>query len=519
MSGGKTLCAAAGLAALMLVASEASADGAFVWNKGADLYEPSQKAIILHHKDVEDLILQVKYSGVARDFCWIVPLPAVPEISAVERDVFSEISLYTQQRWKWGYRSAGEPKVEVIARKKVGVYDTAVLRASDPGELQRWLVKAGYAFPESGKHLLAHYARRKWVFVALRIHPEELTSEVAAKLHKGTIQPVLFTFKSGHIVYPLYISSMNAGETEVLLYVLADHPVAHPWFQTDNHPRWAIGGKSFLKYESMARWVDNWRDGYYYRRVTEKELPECRAVLKRMSDARFFLTRLHGRFCSQLMSDDVVFLPSPGLKAQLTQRKHFAARLLIERYIATTGYRCFWKLPNRDRYKTADTVIHRVGQEPGVNEVRTEILKETGEAHRDAMVRLPPAWFEKLDTRESVYLLRSALSFHHQMLEARAAATDRAKAGAQLQEGEQFAMTICCRVLARPVPQYEHWEQFQKHWPEIERAVSEREMKTLATNRASALPAAAWLAGPVLVLAGLGLLTFFTYRKNKRQPE
>ena len=520
MSGRKTPCAAAaGLVALMLLASDASADGAFIWNKGADLYEPSQKAILLHQKDVEDLILQVKYSGPARDFCWIVPLPSVPEISAVKRDVFSEISLYTQLRWKWGYRKAGEPKVEVIARKKVGVYDTVVLKGSDPGELQRWLVKAGYAFPASGKHLLAHYARRKWVFVALRIHPQELTSVVAAKLHEGTIQPVLFTFKSTPIVYPLYNSSMNAGETEVLLYVLADHPVAHPWFHTDNHPRWAMRGTSFLEHESMVRFVDKWGKGYYYRRVTEKELPACRAVLKRMSDSRFFLTRLRGRFCSQLMSDDVVILPSPRLKAQLTQRKHFAARLMIERYIATTGYRCFSKLPNRDRYRIADAVIHRVGLEAGINEVQSEILKETGEAHRAGIVRLPPGWFQKLDKREGVHLLRSALMFHRRMVEARAAVRDRTKATAQLQEGEQFAMTICCRVLARPVPQYKSWEQFQKHWPEIESAVSEREMKTPATNRASNFPVIAWLPGPVLVLAGLGLLAFFAYRKNKRQPE
>jgi len=34
------------------------ADGVFVWNKGVDLYEPSQKAVILHADGVEDLVLQ-----------------------------------------------------------------------------------------------------------------------------------------------------------------------------------------------------------------------------------------------------------------------------------------------------------------------------------------------------------------------------------------------------------------------------------------------------------------------------
>jgi len=92
--------------ALMLFPCYSLADGAFVWHKGADLYEPSQKAIILHKDGVEDMILQVKYSGPARDFCWMVPLPAVPTLSVVKRDVFAEISLYTQRRWKWGYKGA-----------------------------------------------------------------------------------------------------------------------------------------------------------------------------------------------------------------------------------------------------------------------------------------------------------------------------------------------------------------------------------------------------------------------------
>lgn len=39
------------------------ADGCFVWRKGADLNEPSQKAIIYWNDDREVLVLQVKYEG------------------------------------------------------------------------------------------------------------------------------------------------------------------------------------------------------------------------------------------------------------------------------------------------------------------------------------------------------------------------------------------------------------------------------------------------------------------------
>ena len=58
------------LAALCIfgLASGARADGCFVWNRGADLYEPSQKAIIHWHRGTETMVLQVKYEGPAEDF-------------------------------------------------------------------------------------------------------------------------------------------------------------------------------------------------------------------------------------------------------------------------------------------------------------------------------------------------------------------------------------------------------------------------------------------------------------------
>ena len=58
-------------------------DGCFFWRKGADLYEPSQKAVIYHKNGREKLILQVKYEGPAEDFAWIVPLPAQPQVEAI----------------------------------------------------------------------------------------------------------------------------------------------------------------------------------------------------------------------------------------------------------------------------------------------------------------------------------------------------------------------------------------------------------------------------------------------------
>jgi len=218
---------------LLLSTANLLADGCFLWNKGADLNEPSQKAIMCFNGEEETLILQVKYEGAPKDFAWIVPLPAKPEVDVIEDDQspFAEISLYTQQRNRWGYRGADSGvgvksgKVQVLEQKTVGVYDIAVLASDDAAALTGWLNNNGYAFPEKRSDVLAHYTKKHWVYVAMRISNASLNKSEVKKLNTGELQPIRFTFKTPQLVYPLTISSVNAGETELLLYVLTEAPM------------------------------------------------------------------------------------------------------------------------------------------------------------------------------------------------------------------------------------------------------------------------------------------------------
>jgi hypothetical protein len=218
---------------MAIAVADVYSDGCFVWRRGADLNEPSQKAIIYWREGKEVLILQVKYEGQAEDFAWIVPLPAYPEVTAIDanKSPFAEISLYTQRRFRWGRKgmpitsAVSEGLVTVIERKIVGVYDIAVLSAIDPGALNKWLNNNGYAFPTERSDLLEHYTKKSWVYVAMRIDPNALKKDEVEKLKVGELQPIRFTFAADEMVYPLKISSINAGETELLLYLLANDPM------------------------------------------------------------------------------------------------------------------------------------------------------------------------------------------------------------------------------------------------------------------------------------------------------
>ena len=52
-------------------------------------------------------------------------------------------------------------------------------------------------------------------------------------LGTGSIQPLRITFATDELVFPLRISSINNGESEVLLYALTDHRMESEGFKTE----------------------------------------------------------------------------------------------------------------------------------------------------------------------------------------------------------------------------------------------------------------------------------------------
>jgi hypothetical protein len=311
-----------------LVASGVWADGCFVWKSGADLREPTQKAIIYWKDGREVLVLQVKYEGAAEDFAWIVPLPARPKVSAIdaEKSPFAEISLYTQLRRRWGYRGKDtadeqEAKVTVLERKTVGVYDIAIVAASEAGALSTWLNNNGYSFPEEHKDVLEHYMRKKWVYVAMRIDRKALESDEVKKLKTGELQPIRFAFAAREMVYPLKISSVNAGKTEVLLYLLADTPMV----VKSDYRRAGLSIEENIPY-AFSAYTMRYLDPEYgtYRKARAKVLPLTWDALGAPKDAELSLCRYRAVYKVQEMVDDLTFepfKPVPYWKKQLRRER------------------------------------------------------------------------------------------------------------------------------------------------------------------------------------------------------
>ncbi len=285
------------LCVLAPAGARAGADGCFVWRKGVDINEPSQKAIILHHAGREDLILQVKYSGPVAEFGWLVPVPGKPAVEKADMKCFYELSRYFQAANRYGRRKAGGG-VTVIERKTVGAYDVAVLSATDPGALTGWLTKNRFNWPKDRQDVLDHYVRKKWFFVAVRINLARADDDTAERLRTGELHPLKISFDTPRCVYPLKISSVNRGGTEVHVYVIAAGPLVCPRMD-------------FFS-ETPPRLMKEARPGAGFR--------ACEKALPRMKGKSWFVLKHAAMFFPETMQD-LVFQPLtpanlPALQAE-----------------------------------------------------------------------------------------------------------------------------------------------------------------------------------------------------------
>jgi len=211
-------------------APPAFADGALIPDIEHDIYQPAQKAIIVHENGRQDTILQIKYEGDSDEFAWVIPVPSYPAVNVSDPERFVSLAELTAVwvsgggGFACGFAAApgdGTPLVDVWEEDAVGIYHYAVLSAEDPNALIDWLNTNGYVFPEDGQEIIDHYITKEWYFVAVKID----TGQEAKGLAEGTVQPLQLSFDTSSIIYPLEITSLSSRRCEVLLYIITDQRV------------------------------------------------------------------------------------------------------------------------------------------------------------------------------------------------------------------------------------------------------------------------------------------------------
>ena len=232
----------------------ALADGGFIYRQGqaADLAQTRQEVVVAFYREGEGeravdkalYVLRSRYTGMPPEtFVWLVPVPATPsDVVAHQNDLlFEALDEETRPRFildeprfgggcGCGPLAAGDggrqgELVVIEAQGQSGIFDWAALTSTGAGALLDWLNENEFAVPKAAADVLATYIAQDMHFLAVRVRePDELTGNGDGEI---AIPPIQFACQTSRRFYPMAISQISAAaQTEVLIYVLADHRAA-----------------------------------------------------------------------------------------------------------------------------------------------------------------------------------------------------------------------------------------------------------------------------------------------------
>jgi hypothetical protein len=228
------------------------ADGGFFFEEGvaSDLAQTRQEVLIAFYDGDQDglprttYVLRSRYAGEPDAFAWVIPVPATPtDIVAHETGaLFDSLNESTRPRFmvqffpsvEWGTRLScgclaedlgqGPRETGLVveeARGTAGIFEWVALTSTGGQALLDWLNANRFAVPLQAAEILDRYIQQNMHFLAVRVNEPQTFNE-----GDGTIEipPLQFTCQTSRHYYPMVISQISAAdETEVLIYVLADH--------------------------------------------------------------------------------------------------------------------------------------------------------------------------------------------------------------------------------------------------------------------------------------------------------
>ncbi len=338
---------ALGVAALLTYAESAHACGG-IFCGGAPVDQNRERIVFAENEDGSwDMITQIRYSGPAEEFAWVLPVPEVPETRAT----FDALAMQTLDRltapqfrfpdcyWEtFGFPeladdASGPPNadggVDVHVSETVGPYEVVVVSSTNPAALADWLREHAFQVPEAMDPYIALYTAAGMKFLALRLSKD---AEI------GDIAPFRVSLPAGQPSVPLRLSALAADpEMGVAVTILAEQRYAPanaaPIEIADDALAWVATSDGFwsmrTNYESLVAQHVDAADGRGF--VTEyataagpiletvrdsfagsPEQEAARDALVEVMTGRAYLTRLYTRLAAEEMTYDPMFRRSGG---------------------------------------------------------------------------------------------------------------------------------------------------------------------------------------------------------------
>ena len=213
------------------------ADRGMVPLSDVSVYGPGQKAIIAWNGEEEILILSTDVRASSNSqVLELLPLPSEPEIEKGDFASFEQVDKLIKKHFPsrlWDRSGKGElgppgEGVEIVFHEKIGAHDITVVKAADSAELVRWaeefLKEAGIEHRISSPRLelvTGEYIARGINFFVFDLI--EVSSE------PKSIEPIVYRFDTAFLYYPLKISTLAEGWTDINLFLLTPQPPDLHW--------------------------------------------------------------------------------------------------------------------------------------------------------------------------------------------------------------------------------------------------------------------------------------------------
>lgn len=251
-------------AGLLTTPHEAQAcGGCFTPTPPAPIGQPQPGQVVLQNAErvvfTHDTVSQttrvwveVQYSGLAKDFGWVLPLPKQPTVTVGPKLGLDLVDLRTAARYqtvyrgsencrspqegcqelvrvesdagRWGVSDAatgadsggsgpgGAPSVTVLDAGQTGPYDYTVVKAKTAQPLLDWLNKQGYKTPATALKVLESHVAKGDVFVAIK-----LSNGAGVNL----IRPIVLEMHEAEPCVPLRLTSVAASDNMNVVVTLA----------------------------------------------------------------------------------------------------------------------------------------------------------------------------------------------------------------------------------------------------------------------------------------------------------
>lgn len=263
---------AIGVALCAMFAVPAFACGGFFCNQSQPVSQAAERVLYLQGAKSITAHIQISYSGPSEKFSWVLPLAKVPKLGIGSDSIFTVLDNYTRPNYQLQMQneancsfqqcmyamSAGAENdsggtksangVKVLAAQAIGPYLTETIQGDSGADLQKWLTTNGYDQPASTATLLDLYAKKGFVFLAVKLKKDK---------DAGDLAPIVVTVDEVSPCLPIRLTGLAANpDMPILIWTLGNaRAIPKNYLHVVLNPKvinWLAGGDNYFTVASKA---------------------------------------------------------------------------------------------------------------------------------------------------------------------------------------------------------------------------------------------------------------------------